>query len=241
MIRFLTSIGRDDSGQALIESSIFLPVLLLALFGLLFFSRLGVLDERAQMAARYGGNVAYQKGQLYTISTLQDLIAGALQPSSSQLAVFCVNPTGPSTNTVQAAASDALTENQGNVTSSNPSAGLAGPSAQSFWKPTSAAGGGGSCSPTSVSLSQGASSPVVPLSMTGVVVAGTVAVPTYLSFLYNGSGSAGFLGQWNVVNLGLPTTLIACNVPLLDVLEIAVAPASPVTGTTPPGCPAAAQ
>jgi hypothetical protein len=234
----IARLRRDESGQALIESILFMPILLLALFGLLFFARYGVLDERAQMAVRYGGNVAYQKGQLYTISTLQDLIAGALQPSSSQLAVFCVNPNGSSTNTVQAAAGDALIENQGNATSSNPETALAGPSAESFWKPTTTGSyGGGSCTPTSVSLSQGSSSPIVPLSMTGVTVQGNVAVPSYLSFLYGGLGTAAFTGQWNVVNLGLPTTLIACNVPLLDVLELAVAPASPVTGTTPPGCP----
>ena len=237
MSRLIARFHRDQRGQALIESAIFMPVLILALFGLFFFSRLGVLGERAQLAARYGGNVAYQKGQLYTISTLQDLIAGALQPSSSQLAVFCVNPNGPSTNTVQAAAADALTENQGNPTSSNPNAAIAGPSAQTFWKPTTTPGGGGSCTASSVALSQGASSPVVPLSMTGVTVDGTVAVPSYLSFLYGGTGTAAFSAQWNVVNLGLPTTLIACNLPLLDVLEIAVAPASPITGKTPPGCP----
>jgi hypothetical protein len=234
----IAALHRDERGQALFESIFFLPVLLIAIYGILLFARLGVLDERAQLAARFGGTVAYQKGQLYTISTLQDLIAGALKPSSSQLAVFCTNPNGPATNTVQAAANDALTENQGNPGSSNPSTTLAGPSAESFWKPTST-GNAGSCAPSSVSLTQSASSPVVPLSVTGVSVTGNVAVPQYLNFLYGATGTAPFMAQWNVINLGLPTTLIACNLPLLDVLEVAVEPGTAVTGVTPPGCPAA--
>lgn len=47
-------------GQALIETAIALPVFLIAMFGVIWALQSGVLGERVQMAARYGGMVSAQ-------------------------------------------------------------------------------------------------------------------------------------------------------------------------------------
>ena len=57
-------------GQALIETAIALPVFLLVMFGVIWALQTGVLGERVQMVARYGGMVSseispYQQYSLY--------------------------------------------------------------------------------------------------------------------------------------------------------------------------------
>ncbi len=47
-------------GQALVETAIALPVFLIAMFGVIWSLQTGVLGERVQMAARYGGMVSAQ-------------------------------------------------------------------------------------------------------------------------------------------------------------------------------------
>lgn len=47
-------------GQALVETAIALPVFLLALFGVVWALQSGVLGERVQLLARYGGMVSAQ-------------------------------------------------------------------------------------------------------------------------------------------------------------------------------------
>ncbi len=46
-------------GQALVETAIALPVILLALFGIVYVARFGVVDERTQLALRYGGIASF--------------------------------------------------------------------------------------------------------------------------------------------------------------------------------------
>ena len=57
-------------GQALVETAIALPVFLLAMFGVVWALQTGVLGERVQLLARYGGMVSaeinpYQQYSLY--------------------------------------------------------------------------------------------------------------------------------------------------------------------------------
>ncbi len=56
------SVTRGSRGQALIEMTIVLPIVLLALFGILYVARLGVVGERAQLALRYGGIAGFING-----------------------------------------------------------------------------------------------------------------------------------------------------------------------------------
>lgn len=69
-------------GQALIETAIFLPVVLLILFGIVYFSRLGVISERTQSAVRYGTLVSYNSAQVYSGADIYNGLGVAAGPSS---------------------------------------------------------------------------------------------------------------------------------------------------------------
>jgi len=60
---------RCDSGQALAESALFLPLASIGLFGLLYFTRVGILQERAQYAVRYSTEIAGPTGGLQAMYT----------------------------------------------------------------------------------------------------------------------------------------------------------------------------
>jgi len=62
-------IARCESGQALTETALFLPLATLGLFGLLYFTRVGILQERAQYAVRYSSEVAAQTAGLQAMYT----------------------------------------------------------------------------------------------------------------------------------------------------------------------------
>jgi TadE-like protein len=66
-------------GQALIETAIALPVFLIAMFGVIWSLQSGVLGERVQMAARYGGMVSAQGNpfQQYSLYGVYGAAAGA--------------------------------------------------------------------------------------------------------------------------------------------------------------------
>jgi len=75
-------------GQALIETAIALPVFLLVMFGVIWALQTGVLGERVEMVARYGGMVSaeinpYQQYSLY---------AAYAAAAGSPLTITCATP-----------------------------------------------------------------------------------------------------------------------------------------------------
>jgi Flp pilus assembly protein TadG len=62
-------------GQALVETILFLPVALVMLFALLYFARIGVLEERAQSAVRYAALMSYESPARYSAATIYDAVA----------------------------------------------------------------------------------------------------------------------------------------------------------------------
>ncbi len=75
--------NRYARGQALIESTIFLPLFLFVLFGVIWAAKTGVLNERVQLAVRYSGLVSdqvspYTQYSLYTV--YNNLAGNALVP-----------------------------------------------------------------------------------------------------------------------------------------------------------------
>ena len=63
-------VTRRSRGQALIETAVALPLFLLVMFGVVWALQTGVLGERVEMVARYGGMVSaeinpYQQYSLY--------------------------------------------------------------------------------------------------------------------------------------------------------------------------------
>lgn len=66
-------------GQAIVEAAIFMPLLLLAMFAIIYFNQLGVANERSFLAARYGGLTAFYAapGSLYSGNNIYAFYAGA--------------------------------------------------------------------------------------------------------------------------------------------------------------------
>jgi hypothetical protein len=75
-------------GQALIETAIALPVFLLVMFGVVWALQTGVLGERVELVARYGGMVSAEINpyQQYSLYAAYSAAAGA------PLSASCANP-----------------------------------------------------------------------------------------------------------------------------------------------------
>lgn len=102
-----------ERGQTLVESLIALPIVLLALFGIIYVARVGVVNERSQLALRYGGIAGFITGSgAYSAAN----IYANLNPSS--LPQPCPTP-----------ATGALSD----------SAPFPGPTSAPFWQPDGAA------------------------------------------------------------------------------------------------------
>lgn len=77
------NVHRYGRGQALIETMIALPLVLLTLFGIIFFNRLGIISERSQRAVRYGAEVVPPPTYL---PQLYEALYTALSTNNGQLA-----------------------------------------------------------------------------------------------------------------------------------------------------------
>ena len=71
-------------GQALVETAIALPVFLLAMWGVIWALQTGVLGERVQLVARYGGMVSAEINpyQQYSLYAAYSAAAGSPLPSA---------------------------------------------------------------------------------------------------------------------------------------------------------------
>lgn len=72
-------IARYSRGQTIIEFVFAMPIVLLALFAIVYFSQFGVVSERAELALRYGGIAAFNSGSAqYGAANIYYNISGAL-------------------------------------------------------------------------------------------------------------------------------------------------------------------
>lgn len=79
---------RGSRGQALLESTFMLPILILLMFGVVYFSNLGMVNVRAQLAVRYGALVLfapnnpaiYTAADIYSGSSQQNNVCGGAVP-----------------------------------------------------------------------------------------------------------------------------------------------------------------
>jgi hypothetical protein len=144
-------------GQALVETVIFLPVAVIALFGILYFSRYGVLSERTQTAVRYGALVSYNAAPTYSARGIYDAIkSGPVAPTT------CPANVGP--DTVKA-----MTEQN-----------TAGPTPSPFWRPDSSTA---TCSQSTMSFAGAPSAAFHTFTVTTQTANATIAVPAALSSL----------------------------------------------------------
>ena len=152
-------------GQALIETVIFLPVALIALFGIIFFTRYGVVSERAQTAVRYGALIAYEKAPVYGAA---DIYAGIAAGGATQ-SPAC--PANVAPDTIKA-----LSEQNG-----------AGATPAPFWRPDTATA---ICTQKTLSFPGSANAASRVVTVTTVTATGTIAVPGYLTKLLGTSAVA---------------------------------------------------
>lgn len=72
-------VASGSRGQTVIEFVVAMPIVLLALFAIVYFSQFGVVGERAELALRYGGLAAYNTGGAeYSAANIYYNISGAL-------------------------------------------------------------------------------------------------------------------------------------------------------------------
>ncbi len=128
-------------GQAIVETVIFLPIMLLLLFSIIYLSQAGVAQERGQVAVRYGSMVSPVKD--YSVEAMYRAYAAGL-PSPAPYTAPSACPGTPVTDTQNAV-------NQRQILPS--SAPTSYPSTQPFWTVPSPTAG---CTMGEREVSQGA-------------------------------------------------------------------------------------
>ncbi len=212
----MTRFSSDDRGQAYVEFAIFVPVILIAFFSLIFFSRFGILAERAESAVRYGAEVSFKQGKPYTVATVYNLIDELVNvsPSGGELGPLCLKNdfTGSTGNAARISGDTIAALTQSQQIGSTPYTGTT----NAIWKPDAGKTSTGGCNPASVSLGSNPSSPI-PVSVTGVSLTTGLNIPAEVgSFINNGDIHAhmGFL------QVAAPNVLVACLPGLQIVLPI---------------------
>ncbi len=199
-------------GQALVETAVALPVFLIAMFGVIWALQSGVLGERVQMAARYGGMVSAQGNPFdqYSLYSVYSAAAG------SPVVVPCGAPPA------------AMLSDGGPLVSP------AAPSPQ-FWSPTGTPAVSGTCG-RAISTAAGLSGPKL-LGHAMMTVDATNDVPLSLQAALGGSMPwNATVNQLESPDMG---TLVACYPELQAAFAASVNP--PAVSGSPPSVSAIAQ
>lgn len=76
-------------GQTLIEFAVAMPIVLFALFGIIYVSRMGVLNERAELALRYGALAGFNTGtNAYSAANIYDYLNKGLTCAAPPVAIL---------------------------------------------------------------------------------------------------------------------------------------------------------
>lgn len=88
-------LSRNSRGQTLIEMVVAMPIVLLALFGIIYVSRFGVVNERAELALRYGSIDVFDAGSnQYSAANIYSNLSGIV-PACPTPPVSILTGTGP--------------------------------------------------------------------------------------------------------------------------------------------------
>lgn len=88
-------VARFTRGQTVIEFVIAMPIVLLSIFAIIYFSQFGVVSERAELALRYGGIAEFNDGgSVYGAANIYYNLNGG-QPVCPSPPVSIVNGAGP--------------------------------------------------------------------------------------------------------------------------------------------------
>lgn len=205
-MRDLRLVSARARGQALIETAIALPVFLIAMFGVIWALQSGVLGERVQMAARYGGMVSAQ-GNPFQQYSLYGVYGAAV---GTPVVAPCGLPPAQM------------------LSGGSPLVAPAAPSPQ-FWQPTGTPAVSGTCGRT-LSTASGLSGPKL-LGHAQLTVDATNDVPLSLQAAF---GSAATPWNATVNQLESPDmgTLVACYPELKAAFAASVSPPG-ATGSAP--------
>jgi hypothetical protein len=186
-------------GQALIESAIALPVFLLALFGVMWALQSGVLGERVELAARYGGMVSAQSNPYdsYSVYAAYSAAGGTpiTPPCNAPPAASIIANTSPITDPA--------------------------PASQPFWQPVT---GSVAATPTcgrTVSTASGLSAPKL-LGHVQISVDAANAVPSFLQAF--AGASTGWHASVNELQSPDMSTLVVCYPELSGAFASSVSP-----------------
>jgi TadE-like protein len=193
-------VARGSRGQALIETAVALPVFLLVMFGVVWALQTGVLGERVEMVARYGGMVTAEINpyQEYSLYAAYSAAAGA------PLASACATPPPD------------LIKN---------GAPLAAPAAETlgFWQPSNNSATAGAVCGRTVSSGAGLSAPML-LGRAAITVSASSDVPTTLQpFTGTQTQRGATLNSFRSPNMA---TLIACYPEMQAAFEHSIDPST---------------
>lgn len=181
---------RHSRGQTLPETALLLPILLLAAFGVIYFSQFGVANERAQLAVRYGGITSFvaQPTAFYSATNIYAFYEGAAGQSAP-----AVCPTAP-----PGAYSD--------------SAPFPGPSSAPYWLPAQifTASPQSGCTFTVKNLGGASFLATHYFSATQVASAASVTIPVYLQGLL-GSGPGNVSASEAFAHPAYPAIILECT------------------------------
>ena len=167
-------------GQTIVEMIVALPIVLLALFGVLYVARVGVINERAELALRYGGITSFDANSgAYSIENMYQNVSNVYTTPGP-----C--PTPPA----------------GVFSGASP---FPGPTSAPFWQPDDANGPTTTCTPSVLGFGGAQFLATHYVMATVVNVTAHVNVPAYLSGLI---GSASTLSTTAQFEHGAPPAMI---------------------------------
>ncbi len=204
--------GHFSRGQALVETAFFVPILLLVLFGVIYFSQLGVISQRMQIAIRYGALVAFNDSSAPAYSAADIYVA-----ANSGSGVCQAPPIGPLYN-------------------SSP---FPGPTTAPYWQP-SAPAPSSSCTLQTINLGGASFLMSRYITQGNVQMSAYAGVPTFLQPLFSGPTAITASEPW--VHPAWPGSILTCIAKTRDAVHDALTATETVTlpfgwGWSSTGCP----
>lgn len=195
-------------GQTLVETILALPIVLLAIFGILYVAQLGVVNERAQLALRYGGIAEFNTSQsVYSAANIYQNLAATGFPSP------CPSPpVGVFSN----------------------SAPFPGPTSAPFWQPSADGQPVSTCAAGAYGFGGSQFLATHYLAETTLSVSAGVDVPNFLRPVLGGSSIATTTAVASFVHAASPGMILYCSKEVHDRVWGAIT-AESTTQTPPPG------
>lgn len=207
-------------GQAMLETAMVLPIVIALLFAIIYFANLGVVNQRVQIAIRYGGLIGFANG------------AGLF--SSANIYTAGVNPGG----------NDCPTPPPGVLTNTAP---FPGPASAPFFNPSTSVGAtsGATCNTSAIDFKGGASFLAAGfVANANESMTASSDVPSYLQNLFTAFGTVTQSEKWT--HPAWPAVILACtgpssyqNLTTADAVEQSLAnetnPGDPTTGAVDAG------